>query len=346
MDYNENIFDEDELYFLSEKGYIFVRYIDQGDIEYEHDPVLVGLFQSSYGDIAIKRKKYCRDCMEYEYNIGRELNNIVSELDPKYHIVANTYDLLRYNNYSYIIIEFIAGITVRDLLSLYNQRNHIPEEILQRYANMVDIIRNFECITGFTHYDLHLGNIITNDDLNTFYIIDYGYSHLDSISGWAMASKYSISIGAIPSVYDPMFDIVRLIVISFDMLGKAVPEPLFYMIQSNNFSPYTWEGMPSQYTEAQTYPGSEIIPELNALEELPDEYGRESGWWISLSNVNCIDPVHSLYENLDKDEMNSRIIVGDSLTCIKRMAIGRRTGRDIDTILSQYRTIYPHLNSI
>lgn len=191
----------------------------------------VSVFIYNDDTVAIKRIDGDIPSARYEYMVGKEIYDRSIRLDPIYHVITKTIDLLVYEGISFLVMEYIPGVSV---YSVINRR----KDLIHKYIRMIRIIHDLQDMIRFTHYDLHIGNIITDDDLSTFKIIDFEYSHVDGITGWVRTSIPIIAIGGISSVYDSWFDIVRLVLLPYSIISYNPSIDILGILRNNNFSPF------------------------------------------------------------------------------------------------------------
>lgn len=105
--------------------------------------------------------------VKLEHDITNEINALL-EL-KNVNNIPRLIENFNYNNQNVIIIEFIKGDELRNLINNYdlNHKIYVCNEL-------VKIIKNIhEC--GWVHGDIHVSNIIVDDDLNVS-LIDFGTS--------------------------------------------------------------------------------------------------------------------------------------------------------------------------
>ncbi len=79
----------------------------------------------------------------------------------------------------FVIYKFIEGLTLEHFLDTPNATKNNMKKILW---NIIKVLHNAYSKLGFTHYDLHLLNVIIKSNL-TPVIIDYGSSHIQVNKG-------------------------------------------------------------------------------------------------------------------------------------------------------------------
>ena len=152
------VLDEDEQLFLTEKGYRFVELL----AEYP----FVGLFSIGESLVAIKRDF----TVQHEYDIAIQL----LERAPTANI-SRPLTVLRSgipNDAEYLVLENVPGVPLSELALLENR----DPVVVTRFINMMHQIVDLLAVSGLRHGDLHFGNILTNDNLETFTIIDFDLS--------------------------------------------------------------------------------------------------------------------------------------------------------------------------
>ena len=284
-------FSAHELSWLEIFGYTYVRCFSRSRRS------IVGLFQIDQGGYRVI--KHAPVGLEYEYDIGCKLYQRSLELEPNLRIVGQTFDLLQRNKRKYLVLEYLRGKTLVRVIGdrlAYKVKDRVL--LTKRYVEMLRILYRFQTETGFTHYDLHYNNIITNDDLQSFKIIDFGRSHYPGVTGFIEIDIGSIFIGKIPSVTDRWIDLVRLVLLMLatqanerwrhcttDDNSNPVSESLSKVLLANGFSDWIRGPRPSWVSHheykgcsgAAIMKGGEVA--LTKCESLYDaSYG---GFWVN-----------------------------------------------------------------
>ena len=203
-------------------------------------------------------------CLSYEYLVGLEVNKLNPVIpnfiqthglflirNPDYD--PNAEELGSYGEYiPYLMIEKVMGEQIDKVFPKLTEQqlNHLMLQLvllLQVSQNIID----------FTHYDLHLGNILyvelpepivihyrigpnNNFDFSTNYllkVIDYGYSHarLTTIPNglYACVRHQALIEGIVPSVKDPLTDIMYFTSKGlWDYLANQYPNEHWFMIRN------------------------------------------------------------------------------------------------------------------
>jgi tRNA A-37 threonylcarbamoyl transferase component Bud32 len=164
MTTNQLLDDIEEL--LLEHGYRFVRF-------FQEEP-FVGLFTDVRNKprlVVIKRTD----------NVGREyeLMRAVLAKAPKAPIVHPVAMISVGPDREYLVMQYVLGVALSQLPSLL-QREPI---MVRRFIAMLHKLTDLLATTGLHHGDLHLGNILTHDELETFTVIDFGMAKLDTHLG-------------------------------------------------------------------------------------------------------------------------------------------------------------------
>lgn len=183
------------------------------------------------------------ECLRYEYLVGLEVNKLRFYVDNfvmtyglfllenragyaphKNPVIAAEEEFPTRRKYTpYLMIEKVYGNPLSKIIE--NLSNHDIHSILLQLFNALQIAQDQ---IQFTHYDLHLDNVIitelvkpqqikySNLVLETNYqikIIDYGSSHASIIPisdlYACLAADANIEYGNIPSIFDPLVDAVR-----------------------------------------------------------------------------------------------------------------------------------------
>jgi len=211
---------------------------------------------------------------------------------------------------------------------------------------MIRRIHELQVLTKFTHYDLHLRNIITNDDLLSFKIIDFGYSHVPNVTGWIEANHGVITIGGISSVFDPWFDIVRLIMIYYLLSHQRVDPDIAGILEANKFS--TWlekRGPIPGYImlESQEYIGSELVQNIDVVDMIDYKIYDPSIWVGHGDLVNCdeldefnVDEYNSYRDLSSEEQLGIKVKFGELLTCLKRYSMGKRKHKDVSILIDKF----------
>lgn len=319
--------DDISLDFLESEGYTLL-------LEFEEN---VALFEKNGSKHAIKRGKRRATHLQYEYDVGKRVHSLALVQDAAFHrIPAKTVDLLVEKDrkgtiYQYLVTEYVPGISVYKFM-----KSDIvgEEEKIRRFIRMMKMLMEFDEKIGFTHYDLHLHNIITNDNLETFTLIDFGSSHVKGVSGWTYASPAAISIGVAPSVHDPFHDAVRLLVFMHTILKMPMDSAINNLITSCNFSTYIGldgEQMPEYIIhDYQEYVGAEIINVLLAVDVVPEDTIDTYGWWIDDGSnpqqnediMKC--PNYFIRKNGRHMDIDTLKAIGCAISTLKRRAMEKR----------------------
>lgn len=174
-------------------------------------------------------------CLYTEYVVGETLNNINS---PNLVKTLGYYEVENFKlpwerratspTNHYLILEYIKGITLKQ----YLERSSIQEG-LEILITLIDIIINIQSQIDFTHYDLHLGNILITDNfarskifkklIPVPIIIDFGQSHVPGLEGMnSCIDGNRMGSGRVPAVFDPVFDITTLLQLVLGYYGENI----------------------------------------------------------------------------------------------------------------------------
>ena len=328
--------DPHSVQFLQRHGYVTDRVLHDDAI------TVVSLCHRHQHRYAVKCIQGCHPCTVYEYQVGCRVYEASQQLGSHLRIAGQTVDLLTDPdaNCQYLVTEYLPGVTLQTVVATIADQRTSPtvrHELLRRYVAMLRTIHEFERRTGFTHYDLHLGNIITDDDLVTFKLLDYGYAHYPGVTGAAATTDTALSIGAIPSVYDPWFDVVRLVTMLYLHLGWIIPPDMGDLLVTNGFSP--WLDLPgTPYSDhiaspVQKYPGSELLVHVDLIDFSPEELWEPDygGFWVGDEKVPCRDDGNYRdedFSSVDSVDDGVKHRFGDFVTCLKRYTMDKRVHND------------------
>jgi hypothetical protein len=216
----------------------------------------------NYGGKAfLVKKRICTECSDYEYKAGIKIDH---------NNVMRTYAYVETKEHRYFILEFIKGETT----------NLSSKSILKQ---LLYILGDIQTYNNFTHYDLHPGNIMMikldqkrqftyrcfgeNRSIESdvdFKIIDLGYSHVNGITyGWLEEDVSAVNLGAVVSVFDPLFDFVTLYgSYRFKILPDKETEELDELLYLQNFVPSS----SYEHVESNEYIGRERAYHKNTYE--------------------------------------------------------------------------------
>ena len=157
--------------FFLKHGYRFVRSIR------EHP--FIGLFS-----LVTRREQPVLVVIKADFNVDREHDAIVRllSLAPTAPVTRIAGPIIRdqapyesfYHGLSYLVMNYIPGVPLITLASL-KQRDPV---VVRRFITMLHKITDLLATTGLHHGDLNFGNILTNDDLETFVLIDFEYAEV------------------------------------------------------------------------------------------------------------------------------------------------------------------------
>lgn len=115
-----------------------------------------------------------------------------------------------------LVTEYVAGLTWHQT---YNQST----TLLETQALSLKIL-NIVTTLPFTHYDLHMNNVIIQEKTGLVKLIDFGFSSIpyeacDPSIKYIECTYSTLSCGILPSVADPGYDLM-LIVLSLSKQAK------------------------------------------------------------------------------------------------------------------------------
>jgi serine/threonine protein kinase len=151
----------DKIDFLASRGYRYVRSVVHW--------CFIGVFyvnDSPVPDELVVIKE--TGIAHTEYNNGIYLNKMFPTA-PIVKTIASISD----GRAVFLVTQYIEGITLKQLLT-----SKLDPILMSRFVAMLRQVADLLATTGLHHGDLHTGNIITNDDLETFTLIDLGRSEV------------------------------------------------------------------------------------------------------------------------------------------------------------------------
>lgn len=187
------------------------------------------IYLGTYRDcqVIIKENISCNSCLTYEYLIGKEINNLNRDLP----FFAQTIDLVSHQGREYLIIEYIKGIPLEELLK---EEKINTQQFYTLILFILCVLLMAQERSQFNHNDLHLCNIIVyplnepktytfafkeGDTITfttqfSFKLIDFGASRVgnmeDIISEGTIweGGLERVSTGIVPSLNDPQGDLM------------------------------------------------------------------------------------------------------------------------------------------
>jgi len=110
-----------------------------------------------------QKKKFRRQNIQYSFKIG---HFIINKLNSPFFCL--TYDNIADNKEDHLLLEYIKGPTLRDYLRSKKFSNDTKDfyEFLCIFLRILDSLNIFQQKYYFTHYDLHLSNIILTNSTN------------------------------------------------------------------------------------------------------------------------------------------------------------------------------------
>ena len=113
--------------------------------------------------IKSQKKKFRRQNIQYSFKIG---HFIINKLNSPFFCL--TYDNIADNKENHLLLEYIKGPTLRDYLrsKKFSNDNKDFYEFLCIFLQILDSLNIFQQKYFFTHYDLHLSNIILTNCTN------------------------------------------------------------------------------------------------------------------------------------------------------------------------------------
>ena len=316
-------FSPDELNWLHGLGYTHPVYFMRGERS------TVGLFLTETGDDRVIKRAPVG--LEYEYEIGRRLYQRSQELEPYLRIVGQTLDLLERNGKKYLVLERLPGKTLGEVIR--TQETKLEPVFMQRYITMLRTLHRFEVETGFTHYDLHHNNIITDDDLESFKIIDFGRSHYPGVTGFIEVDTGSLFHGKIASVMDPWLDLVRLVLMALKIRSRTrtdpVPKPIAAVLLANGFSSWVKGKIPA-WASHHSYKGCGIalVKGIGPMLQKSSSLWKASqgGFWVN-DGTAPPDPSNT---------PTSKVLFGIEMAQIKQKSVDSRPNPDPTVLLDLF----------
>jgi len=138
-----------------------------------------------HGDYIIKLQKSESTDREFNEVIHEAtIGSVIGKMDIHHFakvVAHNFYYIPSVNNwyakegqiYTYVVYEYIPGVTLEDYILTCS-----TEQLRVVLWKLINALHKAHNCCGFTHYDLHLGNVIVSED-DEPYIIDYGSSHVN-----------------------------------------------------------------------------------------------------------------------------------------------------------------------
>lgn len=221
--------------------------------------------------------------LKYEYLVGLQINKFIEHYEEGIHFVK-TVDLLDVSfdeNFQVLIQDFVKGEKLSNCWESLN-----ISDIISILLQCICAINKAQQEIEFTHYDLHVGNIIVkkllsskifsyniDGEIITFesnyqgVIIDYGLSHVSNVSNAHLqtsANISTISYGVVPSIFDQQYDICFLITQFIKILENKKfqdCEKIKRWVEVNLLNPNNFTVFNSKY------PGRDILIEPLLIDE-------------------------------------------------------------------------------
>ncbi len=222
----------------------------------------------------LKKRDICSKCLRHEFSIGSKLNTL-----NNIHLVRYIAYIPHVDGSSFVLMEYAEGTP---LASLY--KNLPPIDTIFIFYHIILILADLQGKIKFTHYDLHMDNIIVKVGINRRYaykcfgkeykilspyeikIIDFGNAYCEGVKDdWVDVNVPSIVHGMIPSVYDDFYDICYITSILFDMLD--IPD-MEYIADRDRISNLQEKNSFSSANLSDTeYHGREMLRSVYYLQE-------------------------------------------------------------------------------
>ena len=164
----------------------------------------IKVYRATYeGSSVIVKTSEDPEILHYEFLVGKQINTLENFTSA----YVKTYAYFEYNNIGYLVLEDIRGKKLSDYIKDKDRSDVI--HLLSKITRSLIIAQRR---LHFTHYDLHCGNIIIDNEDNPR-IIDFGSSHLDDLPDgiYLRQSSFDQRLGIVASIFDPLIDIVTLI---------------------------------------------------------------------------------------------------------------------------------------
>lgn len=291
--------DQEDLLYLSQQGYRFIEAIP------DTDQTTIAVFENVNGRrYIIKVSQGCFSCAEYEYRVGKAIYDRSLELPQKYRIITRTVNLLSNDDRHYLIREYVPGIEVRRLVEDTVQGSLAQKRrLVRRFTRMLKRLHEFFLVTDFTHYSIDLGDVITDDNLQTFKLVDFRLSHYPNLGGWTRITKDELASGVMPSIADPLFDLATMILSFYHTIDETVPREIREFLRVNNLNA--------------------LLEPVNVGSEIQT---RERFWVTGREQRTC----HRSRQPIRNDEGNlaEQILFGEQMACLKQRSIERRRKPD------------------
>lgn len=269
-------------------------------------------------------------CLFREYKVGMKLNTIN-------HInLMKTYAYFCDKDNAYLVIEHVKG---DEYTTEYFTRNEIS--FIMRH--LILILDDIQSKIKFTHYDLHIHNIIVHKnpaEKELYYnsgkivspydikIIDFGGSYVEKVEGWTEIASNSVICGVCSGVYDNVYDFITIFEI-YRFLFSIDDVFIEAILTRNGFIPY------------QNSVGKNDFPGKHGFSKF---IGREY-WEDFISNMFYEDSykppyyssiVDSKFDNIDSDKnlMINKIIFASEVYRRKIMGMKKRDKNFRNTIVS------------
>jgi len=297
------------------------------------------------GDVVYKNRFIGLD---YELLVGKYINKL------QLPFLVETLHLEQRKSGPRLALTFVEG----ESWSNFYKRSS-KEEVLVSLMTLLQCVKTLP----FTHYDLHLQNILTRSPTD-FTIIDFGFSAIPS-KEWDPSVKYvesshlGLSTGIISAVVDPDYDKMLLIsallksayhfslkeVVStcLEWLRQAeFDHPLFYGYEHflpltllNNYRALFYQNRAPLLSPTRTYTFSELVQGLDQLKE-------EAVKWLTMEHNYTKEDALLLYKNssgkegdlLTKWITEQETVIYDLLYGYKLYRIERRKSPSFEQVLS------------
>lgn len=203
--------------------YRLIEYLGQGAMARVYKAIHPDLRR--YAAIKILRPHFSAD-MEFVRLFKLEAQNLALLRHPN---IVQVYDASIAGNFPYIIMEFVQGKTLKQLISEYQLRQiRIPIVRTMRIIYSVGLALAYAHQKNMIHRDVKPANILLEDS-GRVVLTDFGLSRLishmeaESTTGFSGTPAYIAPEQALGKVSKPRADIYSLGVIFFEMLTGEQP---------------------------------------------------------------------------------------------------------------------------